>query len=656
MKRKKSNVKRIIGKIVLGLVILIFIIAMVAAIRLPRIPDDLNRIALSTPTKIYDDQGRMIQMLSNRQVVPLEDISETYLHAVLALEDDSFYSHHGISKRGLLRAIIANIRHGRVVQGGSTITQQLAKNLFFTFRRSYLRKIQEVFVTLQIEQQFSKDEILEAYVNQIDFGSGIYGIELAAQTYFSKHADELTLAEASMLAGIPRWPNRYNPYKNPEIANERQAFVLKRMQEEDYITEEERRAARSKPLDFKRIYDLHGHADYFVNQVIKEASKEYDRNAVMYGGLEIQTTLNSSYQYTASQAVEEGLAELDDLLGLTRYDSVSWSKKLDYPQAALVAIDPQTGAIKALVGGRDPQRAPYNRAVAEERSPGSAFKMFTYLAALDKNLVDPTTVMVDEPVSFQIYDQVWEPQNYTNDYKGPLTLKMALAKSVNVIAAKLIDRVGPETVVEYAKKMGITSELQPHYSLALGATGVSPREMASAFGTLANQGVHRTPFMIREIELPENKTLEKHEMKSRRAVDPQTCYVLVDMLRSVIEMGTGQGVRSRGFYRPCAGKTGTTNDYRDAWFIGFTPNLVCAVWVGFDDNRQMRTKYGGGVTGARGALPIWTIFMKRALKDQPYADFPIPPGIEFMKINPTTGEEVSTYNDGLPVAVRRRTR
>ncbi len=651
-----NNLKRIIGKIVLGLVILIFVIGAIAVIRLPRIPDDLNRIALSTPTKIYDDQGRLIQMLSNRQVVPLEDISEAFLRAVLALEDDDFYSHHGISKRGLLRAIFTNIRHGRVVQGGSTITQQLAKNLFFTFRRSYLRKIQEVFVTLQIEQQFTKDEILEAYVNQIDFGSGIYGIELAAQTYFSKHADELTLAEASMLAGIPRWPARYNPYKNPEIANERQAFVLKRMHEENYITDKEREQAKTKPLDFKRIYDLYGHADYFVNQVIKEASNEYGRNAVMYGGLLIQTTLNSSYQYTASQAVKEGLVELDDMLGLAPYDSASWEEKLNYPQAALVAIDPQTGAIKAMIGGRDPQRAPYNRAVAQERSPGSSFKMFTYLAALDKNLVNPTTVMVDEPVSFQIYDQVWEPQNYEKDFIGPLTLKMALAKSVNVIAAKLIDRVGPETVVDYAKKMGITSELKPHYSLALGATGVSPKEMASAYGTLANQGVHRKPFMIRQIDLSENKMLQKHEMKSRRVVDPQTCYVMVDMLRSVIEMGTGQAVRSRGFYRPCAGKTGTTNDYRDAWFIGFTPNLVCAVWVGFDDNRQMRTKYGRGVTGAHGALPIWTIFMKQALKNKPYADFPIPPGIQFIKVNPTTGEEVSTYNEGLPVAVRRRTR
>lgn len=625
---------------------------MFALFRLPRIPDDLNKIALSSPTKIYADDGQLIKMLSNRQVVPLEQISSAFIYATLALEDDNFYHHHGLSKRGLVRALLSNLKAGRVTEGGSTITQQLAKNLFFSFKRSWLRKIQELFVTLQIEQQFSKDEILEAYINQIDFGSGIYGVELAAQTYFSKHADELTLAEASMLAGIPRWPARYNPYSHLDVAKERQKFVLKRMVDEKFISKDEYQDAFAERLTFKRIYDLHGHAEYFIDAAIDAASEQFGRNAVMYGGLDLYTTLNSTYQLIASQAIREGLAELDEILGLTSYDQVSWTEQEDYPQAALVAMDPKTGAIKAMVGGRDYRRAPFNRAVSSNRSPGSSFKMFTYLAAFDKDIANPTTVMIDEPTQFKIYNQIWEPENFDKKFRGPVTLKYALVKSINVIAAKLIEKVTPETVVSYAKSIGITSAIEPHLSLALGAVGVSPIEMTTSYGTIVAQGIRRDPFMIRRIFSSE-KSIFEHKLQSKHVLDPQTCYIMIDMLRGVIDYGTGQGVRSRGFYRPCAGKTGTTDDYRDAWFVGFTPDIVTAVWVGFDDNHPMRTKWGSGVTGAVGALPIWTIFMKRALKDLPYSDFPIPPGIEFIKINPTTGEEVSAYEEGLPVAMRR---
>ena len=647
-----SKPLRLSGKIILWFVILAIAVSFIAVMRLPRIPDDLDKIALNRPTKLYDDQGRLVKTLSNRQPVSLEQISQQFLNAVLALEDQNFYSHHGISKRGLLRAVFSNLQSGQVVQGGSTITQQLSKNLFFTFERSVLRKFQELFVTLQIEQQFDKDTILEAYVNQIDFGSGIYGVELAAQTYFSKHADELTLAEASMLAGIPRWPARYNPYRNPEVARERQAFVLKRMVEEKYITDQEKQEALEIRLSFRRINDLYGHADYFLDQVIKQAGEKLGRNAVMYGGLDIQTTMNSSFQYAASQAVVQGLADLDRTLGLSVYSDAEWEEKLNYPQAALVAIDPQTGAVKALIGGRDWRRAPFNRAVSGNRSPGSSFKLFTYLAALDRGVIEPTTVLVDEPVSFKIYDQIWEPENYEQTFQGPMIAKQALAKSVNVIAAKIIDRVSPEQVVKYAQKMGITSELQPHYSLALGATGVKPLDMAAAYAVLANQGVYKQPYSIRDVFTPEQKLALKTTTKSHRVLDPQTNYVMLDMLRGVIEQGTARGIRSAGFYRPCAGKTGTTNDYRDAWFIGFTPRLVCAVWVGFDDNRSMRTKWNSGVTGAMAALPIWIRFMKQVNRNQPFIDFPIPPGIQFEKVNAQTGEPVPSENEGIPVAVR----
>ncbi len=647
-----TKVQRVIKISLIVIVVVVLLSSLYALLRLPRIPDDLNSIALNSPTKVYADDGQLIKTLANRQIVPLEQISASLINAVLALEDKKFYGHQGISWRGLARAFLANLKVGRVTQGGSTITQQLSKNLFFTFERSYLRKIQELFVTLQIEQQFEKEEILEAYLNQIDFGAGIYGVELAAQTYFSKHADELTMAEAAMLAGIPRWPARYNPYKYPEVAKERQTFVLNRMLNEGYIEQEEYETALAERLRYSRIYDLHGHAEYFIDAVIDDASEEFGRNAVMYGGLDIYTTLNSKYQLAASQAVREGLAELDELLGYEPYEDAPWSERENYPQAALVAIDPKTGAVRAMVGGRDHRSAPYNRAMANNRSPGSAFKPLTYVAAFDRGTANPTTVIIDEPTQFRIYNQIWEPRNYDRTYMGAMTLKMGLALSRNVIAAKLIEKVSPEAVVDYAEKLGISSELQPHLSLSLGATGVSPFEMAEAYATLATQGIHREPFLLRKVFTTERNVYEA-ELKSKRVLDQQTGYIMIDMLSGVIDFGTGEGVRSRGFYRPAAGKTGTTNDYRDAWFVGFTPDLVAVVWVGFDDNHPMRTKWGGGVAGATGGLPIWTAFMKRALKDTPYSEFPIPPGIEFKKINPYTGEEVSAYDDGIRVAVRR---
>ncbi|RPH99930.1 MAG: PBP1A family penicillin-binding protein, partial [Calditrichaeota bacterium] len=608
-------IKKIAQVAALMIILLTIGAAFYAVLRLPQLPDDLNRIALATPTKIFAEDGKMIKLLANRQIVPFDQISSTIIKAVLALEDRYFYTHHGISKNSLIRAFLVNLRHGEVKQGGSTITQQLAKNLFFSFERSYIRKIQEVFITLQIEQQFSKQEILEAYLNQIDFGSGIYGVELAAQTYFSKHADELTNGEAAMLAGIPRWPARYNPYKYPEIAKQRQTFVLKKMLEQKYITDQEYKVALNERLAYNSIFNLHGHADYFIDAVIDVAADSFGRNAVMYGGLEIFTTLNSNFQLAASLAIQQGLAELDETLGLQPIEQVPWAQRKNYPQAALVAVDPKTGAVKAMVGGRDFRSAPFNRALANNRQAGSAFKPFIYTAAIDKGIVDPTTVMIDEPTQFRIYNQIWAPENYDLEFMGPMTIKMALAESRNVIAAKVIEKVGASVVIEYAHAMGISSTLEPHLSLALGTAGVSPLEMAAGYSTLASEGIYRQPFLIRKINSPQKNILE-NEFKSKRVFDQQTCFIMIDMLSGVVDFGTGKTVRTRGFYRPCAGKTGTTNDYRDAWFVGFTPELVTAVWVGFDDNHPMRNTWGSGVTGATGGLPIWTIFMSRALKDK----------------------------------------
>jgi 1A family penicillin-binding protein len=634
------------------LCILLIFAAVFFTFRLPQIPDDLNKIALSNPTLIYADAGQIVKVLADRDVVPLDQISPMFLNAVLVMEDQSYYRHHGVSKRGLLRALFADLKSMSIREGGSSITQQLAKNLFFGFDRSWLRKIKETLIALQIENQFTKQQILEAYVNQINFGSGVYGVDLAAQTYFAKHADELDLSEATILAAIPRWPLRYNPYNNQTAAKERQALILKRMQEEGHITGEQVQTVLAETLKVQRINPLQGNAEYFVDEVRKAASQKYGSDAVNYGGLHMYTTMNSRYQYEASRAIEEGMARLDELMGLPPYSEASWDNKAQYPQAALAAIDPRSGAIKALVGGRDFRRAPFDRALANNRHAGSSFKPFTYFAVLDKGIAKPTTVYVDEPSTFTIGSRQWSPDNFTNDFLGPIVVKYALMNSVNIITAKLIDLITPATVVDYAHLLGITSPLEPNLSLALGAAGVSPVEMANAYATIASGGIWRQAYLVSEIKVAEGHILEKWEMQSKRAADPQTCYLMIDMLRGVVEGGTARGVRSMGFYRPCAGKTGTSNEFRDAWFVGFTPELVTAVWVGFDDNHPMRDKNGVGITGARGALPIWALFMQRALENLSYSDFPIPPGIEFVDVDPRTGSGPLPGGPSLTVAVR----
>jgi 1A family penicillin-binding protein len=628
----------------LGLAVFIF--------TLPQVPDDLNAIALQNPTKIFSRNGQLVKVLANREVVKLEDISPYAIQAILALEDNGFYKHHGFSKKAFLRAWLTNIRHMRIAEGGSTITQQLAKNLFFAFDRTYIRKIKEFFIAVQIERQFSKDQILEAYLNQINFGAGIYGIELGAQTYFAKHADELTLAEAAMLAGIPRSIVLYNPYQNEKRAQERQSFVLKRMVDEDYITEQQRQDALQEKIELSQMNRLQGHAEYFTDEIRKETTDMWSAEAVDYGGLQIHTTLDPQFQYEASNAIKEGLAQLDELLGLPPYAEATWEEKLSYPQAALVALDTKSGAVRAMVGGRDYQRSPFNRALSDVRSVGSAFKPFNYFAALDKGLLTPITVLVDEPKVFHTATEDWEPRNFDEEYWGPVTVKWALMHSRNIVSAKIIFMVSPAAVVDCAHKFGITSPIDPNPSLALGATGVSPLDMAAAYSTFANEGIRRNPYFIERVLTSEGELVYKQVPESERVADPQTCYLMIDMLKGVVEGGTAVSVTQSGLQQPIAGKTGTTNDSRDAWFIGFTPDLSVAVWVGFDDNRVMTTKWGRGITGATGALPVWIIFMKKILAGKPFSDFSQPPGIEFQQVDPITGAGSVPGRPSIRVALR----
>ncbi len=641
-----------LGILLLAFIFLFFLIVF----SLPKLPENLQDLTLSTPTEIYSDNGELITVLSNRVEVKLSQISPHFINAILSMEDTEFYEHQGLNKRGLLRAIYTHLITMRQSGGGSSITQQLAKNMFFSFDRSWWRKIKDALLACQIEQRYSKDEILEAYCNQIDLGANSFGIEQAAQTYFAKHADELTLAEAAFLANITRWPTRYNPYRNFDIAKKRQRIVLNRMHKIGMITKEEMEEAYAAPLDLKRLNLFWGKASYFLDYIKNTVEDQYSREVLSYGGLKIYTTIDTRVQNFAHEAVYEELQKLDERLGFPEYELASVEEKEHYIQAALVAIDPRNGKVKAMVGGRDFSVSQFNRAISNNRQAGSAFKPFVYLTAIDQANYTPATIVVDSAVTIEYDNQTWSPPNFDKKFMGPITLKTGLSESRNVVAAKVIADISPRNVVEYAKMLGIKSTLQPIPSLALGTSGVSPLELCSAYCPFANGGIRRTPIAMKYIEDPQGKIIQEYSSDSDQVIDPQSIYLVLDMLRSVVENGTGKRVRLLGFNRPAAGKTGTTNDSRDAWFVGFTSQLVTAVWVGFDDNRPIKDKNGVELTGSSAAIPIWVHFMKNALRGERYRNFPIPEGIIFVYVDPNTGEIVpQTFPDAQQVALKAGT-
>jgi 1A family penicillin-binding protein len=622
---------------------------------LPQLPDQLHDLSLSTPTEIYSDNGELIIVLANRQEVKLNQISQYFIDAILAMEDTEFLSHHGLNKKGLLRAIFTHLVTMKRSGGGSSITQQLAKNMYFTFDRSWSRKIKDALLACQIEQRYSKNEILEAYCNQIDMGSNSYGIEQASQTYFAKHADELTLAEAAFLANLTRWPTRYNPYRNYDIAKERQRIVLLRMFKAGYITKEEMEEANAIPLNLQRLNLFWGKASYFIDHIKNMVEDKYSSEVLSYGGLKIYTTLDTRLQNIAQQAVQNGLIELDKRLGFQEFDLASVEEKKHYIQAALVSMDPRTGKVKAMVGGRDFSVSQFNRAISNNRLPGSSFKPFVCLAAIDQGKYTPASIVVDSAITFEYDRQKWTPSNFDNTFSGPITLKTALSKSRNVVVAKVIFDITPQLTIDYARLMGINSPLSANPSLALGTSGVSPLEMSSAYCPFANGGISREPLIIKYIENFQGNTLDEFSSQSNQVVDPQSIYLVLDMLREVVETGSGRSVRSLGFHRPAAGKTGTTNDARDAWFIAFTPELVTAVWVGFDDNRPIKDKNNVELSSAI-AIPIWTQFMENALRGGRHRNFPIPEGIIFVYVDPITGEIVpQVFPDAQQVALKAGT-
>ena len=598
---------------------------------LPRLPSPLSRIIERPQTQIYASNGQILATLGVRKTIPLDMVSKDFINAIIATEDHRFFEHHGINKLRTLKALYITLFKSGSIQGASTITQQLAKNMFFSFRQTYQRKFKELLVALQIEASSTKEEILHAYINQIYFGAGAQGIEKASIRFFGKSASELNLSQAALLAGLPKSPTNYNPYKYPDRAVKRRNLVLRRMVQAGFITEltAEQAMLETPQLDYEQSESRIG--NYFVDALINQLIEKYGEEVVYHGGIKVFSTIDTKLQSFARQAVIKGLENLDSMMGINIDDE-------KHPQGALVAIDTGSGAVKALVGGRDYYKSQFNRAFSGLRLPGSGFKPFLYYSAFKTLKLHPGTVMSDKPVMISVKGaQDWEPQNFSRSFSGNMILKKALYKSVNTFAAQLVEKVGPEMVNNTARVCGIKSDLRNVYSVALGTSGVTPFELASAYTVFANLGIFHTPFFFWRVEDAFGRVVFEHIVQEKRVLDPAISYQVVDMMKAVIQRGSGNSISRLGFKRPAAGKTGTTDHYKDAWFTGFTPALCASVWTGFDKKKKLIDVNRVGITGGRSAAPIWAEFMMNALQSEPERDFPIPDTIRFEKVNTRTG-------------------
>jgi penicillin-binding protein 1A len=607
---------RVLGIVVLfGALLGVGIVAGIVASYSRNLPD-INRMADYQPsrsTRVFARDGQQIADLftENRIWVPISQIPVPVRNAFIATEDEHFYQHHGVDFGGIARAAIADWRHEQF-QGASTITQQLARRLFLSDEVSYGRKIQEILLAIEIERYYTKDEILERYLNIIYFGSGAYGIQAAAHTYFGTDVDKLTIGQAAMLAGLPAAPSDYSPFVSLTRAKERQAHVLARMVAQGYITAQQAEDARTKPLGLiaERTSGLDSYKyPYFTTYVTHLLEAQFGTQATFEGGLQVYTTLDPSMQRDAEDAVNWGITQ-------------GKSEGIGASQGALVAIRPSTGEILAMVGGAGGFSITnqFNRAWQARRQPGSSFKPYVYTAAIDNGMT-PITTVDDSPISYPMGDGTrWAPQDDDHRFLGPITLRYALAQSRNVVAVKLAEQLGVDRIIEYAHRMGVKSPLEANLSLALGTSGVSPLDQAAGYATLADAGIHIDPSPIRIVrDSYGSPVLDNSYPQQTEVVSAGTAYVVTSMLESVINEGTGYPNAQIG--RPAAGKTGTTSDFRDAWFVGFTPDLVAAVWIGNDDYHRMTDSYGGDIPAR-----IWAKFMKTALAHTPKHDFVMPAG------------------------------
>ncbi|MCD6137661.1 MAG: penicillin-binding protein 1A [Deltaproteobacteria bacterium] len=689
-------------------------------------------------TTVYSDDKRKIAEFfkERRIVVPLSEMPATLIDAFVAAEDARFYKHEGLDFLSIARAFVKNIEAGDIIQGGSTITQQVAKSFFLSPERSYSRKIREAILAYRIDKAFSKEDILFLYLNQIYLGHGAYGVEAAAENYFGKTVSELNLAECALLAGLPQAPSRYSPLLHPERAKQRQIYVLNRMIAEGYITNLQATEAINTKLHIKRRHNLYmEEVPYYTEYVRQYVEEKYGTDALYKGGLKIYTAVDIEMQKAGRAALNQGLSALDkrqgyrgclkhlkpeeiegfsqeiqkaieikplekgetykgvvvaiDNNGATatvrlgnergqiHLDDMRWARKpdpeVDYRQArvnkigdvlqvgdvvlvrvkqdkdeagnwglaleqipvvqgALLCMEAETGYVKAMIGGRNFKVSQFNRAIQSRRQPGSAFKPIIYAAALDKGYT-PATIIIDSPILFEDTERdfTWKPKNYGEKFYGPTLFRTALAQSRNVVTIKILKDIGVGYVIDYARKLGIESHLSRDLSIALGSSGVSLLELVRAYSVFANQGYRVKPCFITKILDRDGNVLEENYPESEKVIDKSTAYIMTNLLEGVVKHGTGWRVKTLN--RPVAGKTGTTNNLYDAWFVGYTPRYVTGVWVGFDDEKPL----GLHETGSRAASPIWLTFMQAILKNKPVRAFPVPDGVVFAKVDADTG-------------------
>jgi penicillin-binding protein 1A len=589
-----------------------------------------------TITKFFSEEGEVIGEFSieKREVVSLDRVPNHLVQAFVAGEDARFFQHKGLDYLAIFRALFRNIFSGEIVQGGSTITQQVVKSILLSPEKSFARKIREAILAYRIEKYLSKEEILFLYLNQIYLGHGAYGVAAAAEQYFDKPIEELNIAESTLLAGLPQAPSKYSPYHHPDQAKKRQIYILNRMVEEGFISQGESIKASQSSLKIKsKQNSFNEKAPYFVENVRKYIEEKYGKEALYKNGLQVYTTVDLEMQRIAEEAVELGLKEIEKR---QKYPSTNMPLALE---GSLVCFDLETGYIKAMVGGRDFKKSQFNRATQARRQTGSAFKPIVYASALDKGYT-PASLIVDSPIVFEWEHKKWKPKNFGEKFSGQITFRNALTHSVNVVTVKIAQDIGVDYIRDYTKKLGISSPLQNDLSMALGSSSISLFELTKAYAVFANQGNSFRPILIKKILDRDGNLLEekpslfysKESPDEERILTPQTAYIMTYLLEGVVQNGTGW--KAKALKRPVAAKTGTTDQFFDAWFIGYTPEFITGVWVGFDDERSL----GDNETGSRAASPIWVNFMSKVMKDKPIQDFPVPEGIEFMKIDPRTGQ------------------
>ncbi|MBI5213850.1 MAG: PBP1A family penicillin-binding protein, partial [Nitrospirae bacterium] len=690
---------------------------------------EVKKYRATEGTKVYAGDDTLIGEFKVEKgiFVPISNIPQHLKNALIAVEDSRFYQHKGIDYIGIGRALVKDILHASLKEGGSTITQQLAKIMFLTPEKTIQRKLREAQLAIKLEKELSKNEILELYFNRAYFGHGAYGAESASRLYFGKSVSHITLPEAALLAGLVKAPNTYSPYNNLVRAKERQEIVLARMEEEGYIKPSERASAKNQPIHLSSLRSGAEANNYFLEYVRQQIEQKYGIEMVYKGGLKVYTTLDRNAQTYAQKALQEGLREVDKRKGwrgpigrknnikeddddhrvsfaasigdiasgavlsanpkealikargitgkllladaqwantvierssgkittlknfkltdILKKGDIIWVKfktitgknvtfSLEQEpevEGAAVVMEPETGFIKAVVGGFSFTKSEYNRAVYAKRQPGSAIKPIIYAAALEHGFT-PASIINDEAVSYPGGPAgEWKPENYDHKYYGPTRLRDALAYSRNVVTVKLVDAVGIGKVISFAKDVGIEAEMPRELTIALGSISVTPLEMATVYSTFANGGVRIKPIAIRHVTDAKGEILESNDPEGFDSISPQTSFLITSMMKDVISYGTGMRAN---IGRPAAGKTGTSNDYKDAWFVGYTPQLVGCVWVGFDD---MRRSLGPGEVGGRAAAPIWANFMKNALADESAPDFPMVNGVIKLPIDPASG-------------------